>query len=255
MMKHLLIFFFFILANATAQTLSRSVNGSAGGEYTTGTGKISFSIGEPVVSTLTSPTTSLLQGFQQPVYTIFLINLKAFIEGFYKSAGLMNPILDPVTRPLDCDTVILQLANINSPYSVIQSDTSILSTTGNAQFTFSGDFLSKYFYLVIRHRNSLETWSQPVRFLNSAIGYDFSSAAANAYGNNQHSVGGGNYAILSGDVNQDGQIDQTDLLLVETAATGFFSGYYSQDITGDNIVEAMDYSFLENMLGLIRLRP
>jgi hypothetical protein len=56
----------------------------------------------------------------------------------------------------------------------------------------------------------------------------------------------GRFAIFSGDVNQNGSINSTDYFLVESASHIFLSGYNIYDLTGDNLVESADYSFLEN---------
>ncbi len=74
------------------------------------------------------------------------------------------------------------------------------------------------------------------------MSYNFSSAAAQAFGNNMKLVDGApvRYGIYSGDVNQDGTIDLNDVLSVYNAAAVFTSGYVVNDINGDSIVDLND---------------
>ena len=51
---------------ASAQTLSRKVQPGSGGYYNNGANSLSWTIGEPVTSTLSSANNKLSQGFQQP---------------------------------------------------------------------------------------------------------------------------------------------------------------------------------------------
>ena len=84
--------------------------------------------------------------------------------------------------------------------------------------------------------------------LLSTITYNFTSASTQAYGSNQIGVDASpiRFAVYSGDVNQDGIIDASDLSQVENAADVSLSGYVATDVTGDNIVDASDVSFVEN---------
>ena len=102
--------------------------------------------------------------------------------------------------------------------------------------------------MVIRHRNALETWSaDPVSFSPNAS-YDFSDAANKAYGSNQKNMGGGVFALWSGDVNGDGAIESADYATTENDILSVLFGYVTTDITGDGVVESADYALLENNL-------
>jgi hypothetical protein len=54
------------------------------------------------------------------------------------------------------------------------------------------------------------------------------------------------YALISGDVNQDGIIDASDQTEIDNAAALFTSGYTSQDLNGDYIVDATDAQIASN---------
>ena len=69
------------------------------------------------------------------------------------------------------------------------------------------------------------------------------------------SLGGGVYGIYSGDTNQDGGIDLSDLQLVENDAFNF--GYIITDCTGDGGPDLSDLQIIENnsQLFLFYARP
>ena len=54
------------------------------------------------------------------------------------------------------------------------------------------------------------------------------------------------YAIFSGDVNQNGIVDLSDLLLCFNDAGAFVSGYTGSDLNGDNLVDLADITIVYN---------
>ncbi|MFM8433290.1 MAG: hypothetical protein ACKOA1_10880, partial [Bacteroidota bacterium] len=146
----------------------------------------------------------------------------------------------------------------SAPFNVLYSSRATVNTSGTGVFNFTGVPQGYSYYLIIRHRNSMETWSSvPINFSNLALSYDFSNNAANSFGNNVKNLGGGKFGLYSGDVNQDNIIDLTDLNSISSATANGPSGYLSQDITGDMIVESADYSLIENnyQLNITLIRP
>lgn len=185
-----------------------------------------------------------------------VINLKLYIEGFYLGSGMMKAVSNPATQPLHCDTVTLQLASGTSPYTVLYSQTSILKTDGTVQFTFPSAVSGNSYYLIVRHRNGLETWSAAAVLCSSpAITYLFNDFQTKAYGNRMKNLGDGNFAVYSGDVNQDGSIDMTDYNLISNSCGFFETGYVTRDLTGDSIVESADQSLIENNITVVKSRP
>jgi hypothetical protein len=75
--------------------------------------------------------------------------------------------------------------------------------------------------------------------------YDFTDAASKAFGNNML-LKGGIYAIFSGDVNQDGIIDSSDIVIAKDDASVFNNGYIVSDINGDGITDAGDLIVIDN---------
>ena len=81
------------------------------------------------------------------------------------------------------------------------------------------------------------------RFEN--ISYDFTTDSAKAFGFNLVKKGS-KWCIYSGDVNQDGYVNSTDLMLIDNDAFNFSSGYRSADLTGDNFVDLNDLVICDN---------
>ena len=167
----------------------------------------------------------------------------------------MISAIDSGSNAAECDTVVLQLAGSSSPHSILYSDTTILQTSGDAQFNFPLGVAGNDYYLVLKHRNSLEVWSANPVTLSNGFSYDFSASLAQSYSANQTLVGPGVYALHSGDLNQDGFVDSTDISIMENNIQMSIFGYYSSDLTGDWFTEASDFSLLENNFGKNLLKP
>lgn len=178
-----------------------------------------------------------------------VLNLKVFIQGYYAGSGLMEPVLSNQgiagATALMCDTITVQLRNTVAPYAVAQSIKTILNTNGSAVCNFP---ISGTYYLAVQHRNGLQTWSaNPVTLVNGTpAAYDFSNIASKAFGNNQVNIAPGIFAIYSGDINQDENIDIADLSMQEIDIINFASGYLASDLTGEGNVDILDAPVLES---------
>jgi len=171
--------------------------------------------------------TSFRVDVNPPVKTLHLTEL---IEGFFNSGtGLMVS-----------DTVRVYLRNAASPYSVIDSALAVISTLGKGNFSFSNASNAVPYFIVAKHRNSIETWSSTGQsFAGDSLSYDFTTAASKAYGNNLKLIGT-KYCNFSGDVNQDGFTDLSDITLIYNDAAAFITGYKVTDVTGDNLTDLTD---------------
>jgi hypothetical protein len=167
------------------------------------------------------------------------LNLTAFIEGFY----------DPVKNNMISDTVRIYLKNASSPFINIDSSKGLLSSSGAGNFLFLNAMNGVSYYLVVKHRNSIETWSSvPITFITGSSSYTFADLQSQAYGNNIIQVDNSpvQYANYSGDVNQDGTIDAADLSIIENNVANSVTGYVDSDLTGDDFVDGSDLSLVEN---------
>ncbi len=243
----------FSIVYCYAQTLKPFVIATAGGYQSNASGSLSFTIGETNTQTLTSAGNMLTQGFQQP-YKMTL-NLKAYIQGYYQGSGLMENVLytqGVIAAPgTECDTVQIELRNSTSPYNVVSASKQVIKKNGTV--TFSGTAtVGQSYYIVIKHRNAIQTWSASPVLLNENTTYDFTTAANKAYGDNQVEVSPNVWALYSGDLNADENIDLLDASLLETDINGFAFGYFATDINGDGNVDLLDSPIVEtNINGFV----
>jgi hypothetical protein len=181
------------------------------------------------------------------------LNLKAYLEGLCDPGfgGVMRQAMDdvgPHFAPGIADQITVELHNEFS-YGTIEysADPVDLSTAGIATITTMPAALNGSYYITIKHRNSIETVSAaPVSFGGGTISYDFTTAAAKAYFDNQKDVGGGYFAIWTGDVNKDGIVDSGDMNPVDNASTAITFGYIVEDVNGDGIVDSGDMNIIDN---------
>ena len=86
----------------------------------------------------------------------------------------MAAVANPTNFPNLCDTITVELHNELSPYTLMQSVINTIDINGNGQFLFPGDVLNNRYYIVIRHRQTIETWSKnPVLFNTPVVSFDF----------------------------------------------------------------------------------
>ncbi len=174
------------------------------------------------------------------------LNLKALIQGFY----------NPITNKMVKDTARVSLRSVSPPYAMVDSARTILDSNGVGNFVFTNAVKSIPYYIVLTHRNGIETWSaEGNSFISETLSYDFTIAASQAYGNNQILIGS-KYCIYSGDVNQDGIIDGSDASTIDNDAFNFATGYLKTDLNGDEIIDGSDAAIADfnvnNFVGVIR---
>jgi hypothetical protein len=161
------------------------------------------------------------------------LTLTSPIQGFYNAS----------TNTMIRDTVRAYLRNVTSPFAIADSAKAYLNTSGTGTFSFSKAVNFTHYYIQTKHRNSIETWSKTTQFfINSELNYDFSTSSTQAYGDNLILVDESpvRYAVYNGDVNQEGNIDLTDVLNVYNDASIFVSGYKVTDVNGDNVSDLTD---------------
>lgn len=174
-----------------------------------------------------------------------LTSFTALIEGFYNGAA-MNP-----------DTVTIELRQSAFPYSKVDEAKIFLNSSGQGTGKFFNAVNGTPYYLVLKHRNAVETWSAAVQtFTNSILTYDFTTASNKAYGNNLKLING-KWCIFAGDVNQDGFVNPQDLNFVFNDNVNGSTGYISTDVNGNLFTEIEDLSlvFINSVLGVESVRP
>jgi hypothetical protein len=187
------------------------------------------------------------------------LNVKVFLEGFYKGNGSMAPTLSDLEIINDITATDSVQVNLWSAGSLSNASPDynakvILHTDGTASVQFPGATLGNSYYVSIKHRNSIETWSAAPILISSNTSYDFSSDLEQAYGDGFNApmklMGNGVFAIYSGDVNQDGGIDIFDMQITENDAAQSAFGYYNSDCNGDGSSDIFDMQIIENNVGL-----
>jgi len=184
-----------------------------------------------------------------PVSCGLTLNLTCYIQGYMNSGITMQAALYNQLQPnslSDCDTIQIELHSINAPFQLVYTTKAVLHTNGTATCNFSSASPDSY-YVVIKHRNAIQTWSaNPVTIGTSPLSYNFSTAANKAFGSNQVLVSSGKYALYSGDLNNDENIDLLDLLIAETDINNFQYGYLASDMNGDGNVDLLDSPVIES---------
>jgi glucose/arabinose dehydrogenase len=159
------------------------------------------------------------------------LNLKAAIEGFYNVDNNKLNIRD---------TISVYLRSSEAPYSIVDSSRTVIDSTAFSGLCFFNNAPTGKYYLALKHRNALETWSIADSIKRGELqNYDFTNDISKAYGNNLL-LKGSRYCIYSGDVNHDGVIDQDDILEISNNGTNFVTGYVNTDLDGDGSTELTD---------------
>ena len=187
------------------------------------------------------------------------LTLTAFLEGLYLGGSTMTAApynSNPALSALVADTIIVSLHMVSSPYTLMYADTVLLSTSGVANCSFSSVTNGSSYYLSVKHRNSVETWSASPVTLSASATYNFSTAANKAYGNNLKSIGGV-YVIYSGDITQDGDIDFSDFPDLDLGNLNGSIGYLPADLNGDGTIDYSDYPLIDtnSLNGIAINRP
>jgi alpha-tubulin suppressor-like RCC1 family protein len=188
------------------------------------------------------------------------LNVTAFLQGLYLGGGIMTAApfnVDGVSSPTVADTITIELHDTTSSHNLIATSKSTVSTTGNVSCNFSGTLMGNAYYVVIKHRNSIATWSTNPVVLTQSNNYDFSNAANKAYGSNMANDGNGVFLIFTGDINQDGSVDFSDYPDLDISSNNGDLGYYATDLNGDASVDFSDYPLLDinSNLGTLSITP
>ena len=185
--------------------------------------------------------------------------LTAFLQGMYVGSSSMTAApfnVNGTTPSTIADTITVQLYN-SASQTLAYSATSTLSTNGVSNITYAGEVSGGSYYIVIKHRNSITTWSaNPVQF-SASTSYSFANSDAKAAGNNLANLGSGIYGIFSGDINQDGSVDFNDYPGLDLSSSNGDLGYLPFDLNGDASVDFNDYPIIDvnSSNGVISVTP
>jgi hypothetical protein len=172
----------------------------------------------------------------------FNLNLKVYLEGFYNGTTQV------------VDTVKVYLAQNTSPFTLKDSSSAILGTDGTANTISFAKASSGTYYVVIKHRNHLETWSSLAMYFSTGntVSYNFTDYASRAYGSNMKQVGTV-WVLYGGDANMDGIVNSADYELYKAQFGNW--GYKSCDFNGDGFIDGYDLPILNNNFGKSKSVP
>lgn len=168
-------------------------------------------------------------------------NLKVLLEGFYNGTTQVR------------DTIRVYLAQTGSPWTLKDSTLAYLNSNGTDTASFENSVAGTY-YLVVKHRNHIETWSAlPIALsLGVYVNYDFTTGANKAFGNNMKQVGSV-WVLYGGDADQSGQVFVNDYNLFITQFG--WDGYISCDLNGNTFVDGYDLPILYGNINVRKHTP
>ena len=190
-----------------------------------------------------------------------VVNVKAFIQGYYWEDGKMKPVMFnqgvPVATEGQVDSVMIELHDTVNFSVIADQYKGVIDTGGNVTGSLSIASIGTRYYLAFRHRNSVLTCSANPVLLNVVSSYDFTSNQDSTYGGNVtlDSYGIGKWLIYSGDVSipfQDGYVGTDDVTNVDNdnlVGMYFDNATYFMlvtDISGDGYVGTDDVTLTNN---------
>lgn len=200
-----------------------------------------------------------------------VLNLKLFIQGYYNGTGMVAARYDNLTasgetagNATDVDEVTVELHDGTSPSVIAYTVVGVLQTDGSMSVTFPAGASGNSYYIVLKHRSSLQLWSANPVLISESTDYDFSTGLDQAYTDGSFepmaTLAPGVYGMYSGDLNQDDFIDPADFPSFESDQdNSAINGLYllSADMNGDTFVDPADYPVYDGnaYLGLFAQYP
>ena len=171
----------------------------------------------------------------------FNLDCTSLVEGFYNQTS----------NSLITDTIRYFLRSGLFPYPVIDSSKAKLNSSGTAVVPFTKAQQETDYFLVLKHRNSIETWSSSVikfKQFSKQAQYNFSDLSSKAFGNNMKQVDSSpvKFAVYGGDIDQNGFIDLNDITIAFNGASAFLAGYNITDVNGDDLTDLSDVLLVFN---------
>lgn len=224
---------------------------------------------------LDGTSTDVLTGTQDAVVNIYAapakVRIKTWLEGFHALGYLRTDIRAadelPWTSPYPeavrtatslptniADWILLELrATATGPplqqLSYLLKNDGFLCEMDGSTTTLTLNMPPGTYWLVLRHRNHAAVMSSTAQTLNSvtAVYYDFILGPGQFYGGGGKSLGGGYYAMPSGDISGEGILTTVDYVAWYHRVQSLPGpGYHDEDLNGDRLVNDTDYTLWLN---------
>lgn len=175
------------------------------------------------------------------VYGVLLDNSYQMMTSLMTIEGMYDPSDNRMNRK---DTVTLIVHSNTPPYNSIDySKAKLDSVSCRAEFVFKNVSPGNY-YISAKHRNSIEVWSATSFNMNGGFNNPIWSFLniGSVYAGNERQVDTSplRYGMFSGDINQDGSIDVSDLIEIYNAMNAYASGYIPTDLNYDELTDVTD---------------
>ncbi len=252
-----------------SQSIEKFSIDSGGASSTVGNIEILYTIGEVNVQEFANGSIQVSEGFINPLQLSISINPKILLEGPSAGGGLMSDDLRsssviPLTSPYPdakttmaavftatgsdavVDWVYVSLMDKNdrtleiaSTSGFVQVDGDIVKANGVGALTFN--VAADDYYVRIIHRNHLAILTAAPITLNSVSSMlDMTADPMTIFGGAAavSDIGGGIFAMVSGDANANNQIQVTDVSAARPQIG--FAGYYNTDTDMNGQVQITD---------------
>ncbi|MBS1513510.1 MAG: hypothetical protein JSS63_00660 [Bacteroidetes bacterium] len=200
-------------------------------------------LNHPKPTNVPAALTSLLNTIKPSIVFANQVSLKVIfsIQGLWNGTNLSS------------DTVRVYLRSSSAPYNKIDSVVKVVNSQGNDSVSFANAPAGTY-YVSIKHRNSLETWSAATQSLpiGSYSVIDLTTGQNSAYGNNLI-FSNGQWCMYSGDIDGDGIINGNDFTVFSSQFAQ--TGYLNSDLNNDGIVNGNDFTVFSTGFGHQSLHP
>lgn len=279
-MRQIIFIITLLISNTLfSQTIERTVVGASGTTLSNVNASLDFTVGELVVATSSNGNNTLTQGFQQEVI-VLKIKLApiVFLQGPLTTSGSITmddslrvnsllPTTSPYSDGLTCDSSVFNTTGNNaiidwvwitirdkndkslilgSQSALLQADGDIVDIDGTSVLSF--ELSSDSYYIAVNHRNHLGIISASATSLNtdsSAI-VNLSNSTSSVFGgtNSLVDMGNGIFAMISGDFDENGQIQNTDTNAVIQLLG--ISGYSKADLDMNGQIQNADINSILN---------
>ncbi|MEI8203563.1 MAG: hypothetical protein WCH34_11155 [Bacteroidota bacterium] len=189
--------------------------------------------------------------FSFTIYQNRTLQVKLFLEGLFKNDSLMEAINGTTRNPQwgqgISDKIDISLYNAMPPHSLQYTQNNVnLYTNGIATMTSSCANNGNYF-IAIKNRNHLQTWSAiALPFSSAFVSYDFTTDMMQAYGvDAQKQLALNKYAFYAGDLNENGTINSDDFNILDQDLMLGIIGFTPSDMNGNGWVDADDFNLFE----------